>query len=151
MNNFIEEFNKFFDGSAHIEIDGQGRLDITIGTQTMLVSLNIEKALLDSAEVLGVQSKEPPLTIDDKVRNHCRDLLRTCSTNWRKIGKTEIRVWCHPRYVGHKGDPYYAVFDSFADARRFIERSPEAEPFPEVVSKGKESDLLSAVGESDKE
>jgi len=43
----IDEFNRFFDSSAHIEIDEQGRLIITIGSQAMLISFNIEEAACD--------------------------------------------------------------------------------------------------------
>lgn len=44
--NLIEEFNKFFAGSAEAKIS-KGRLEITIGSQTLIIAL---------PEIIGGQS-----------------------------------------------------------------------------------------------
>jgi len=47
MDKIVEEFNEFFKGSAEIIINGD-RLEVTIGSQTLIISL---------PEVIGGQSK----------------------------------------------------------------------------------------------
>ena len=47
MENMLKQFNSFFKGSAEIKINGN-RLEITIGSQTLIISL---------PEVIGGQSK----------------------------------------------------------------------------------------------
>ena len=66
-----------------------------------------------------------------------------------KLEKPEIRVWCHPRKVGIRGDDYYEIFSykivspdsiakSLATARRFISRHEEAETEPLIAFDGYE-------------
>ncbi len=50
MEELVKEFNQFFEGSARIEVKDD-RLEITIGSQTLIISL---------PEVIGVQSKGLP-------------------------------------------------------------------------------------------
>ncbi len=68
---------------------------------------------------------------------------------YRQLEKPEIRVWCHPRKVGKRGDDYYKIFSyeivspdsiakSLATARRFISRHDEAETVPLIAFDGYE-------------
>lgn len=76
-----------------------------------------------------------------------RDLLQMCVD--RKLEKPEIRVWCHPRKIGKRGDDYYQLFRcrsmspdsiarSLAAAKTFIIRHEEAEGEPVVAYDGYE-------------
>ena len=67
----------------------------------------------------------------------------------RKLDKPEIRVWCHPRRIGGRGDDYYKLFDvktasvasiakSLAAARSFISHHEESEAEPLVAYDGHE-------------
>jgi len=53
----------------------------------------------------------------------------------------EIRVWCHPHYVGEHGDDYYEVFDTFQKALDFIAHNKKAEDAPLIAFKGYEINL----------
>jgi hypothetical protein len=46
LEQLVNEFNRFFEGSAEVRI-AKGRLEITIGSQTLIMSL---------PEIIGVQS-----------------------------------------------------------------------------------------------
>jgi hypothetical protein len=54
----------------------------------------------------------------------------------------EIRVWCHPRYIGRDGADYYYVFGSFEDALDFIAEHPESEKAPLIAFRGYEFNLF---------
>lgn len=58
-----------------------------------------------------------------------------------KLEVPEIRVWCHPHYIGIDGDDYYEVFPSFVDALSFISTHKEAEDIPLVAFRGRELNL----------
>ena len=47
MNNLLDQFNSFFKGSAKAVVNGK-RLEITIGSQTLIISL---------PDIVGAQSK----------------------------------------------------------------------------------------------
>ncbi len=65
---FLEEFNSFFKGTAEAQINGNSnRLEITIGSRTLLVSLpevvgNNKSKTLSLGDFLSTQGN-PPLTI----------------------------------------------------------------------------------------
>jgi len=61
----------------------------------------------------------------------------------------EIRVWCHPHYIGKKGDDYYRVFDTFKDAIDFIAQHDEAEEIPMIAFNGKEINIFVEVCKND--
>ena len=54
----------------------------------------------------------------------------------------EIRVWCHPHFIGKSGDDYYNIFDNFLDALTFITENEEAEKQPLIAFRGKEINIF---------
>lgn len=58
-----------------------------------------------------------------------------------KLVIPEIRVWCHPHYIGEKGGDYYRLCSTFADAHKFIAEHREAEPFPVIAFDGYEFNI----------
>lgn len=54
----------------------------------------------------------------------------------------EIRVWCHPHKTGKYGADDYRVFDSFAEALKFIGSTPEAESAPLIAYNGYEINIF---------
>jgi len=63
----------------------------------------------------------------------------------------EIRVWCHPHYVKKRGDDYYKVFDTFAEAVEFTNSHEEAEEVPLIAFRGYELNLWTIVPEQEGE
>ena len=61
--------------------------------------------------------------------------------NSEKLTTPEIRVWCHPHFIGKEGEDYYKVFFSFARAENFIKKHKEAERIPLVAFRGYEVNL----------
>jgi hypothetical protein len=53
----------------------------------------------------------------------------------------EIRVWCHPHYVGKTGGSY-ETFNTFQEALAFIKAHPEAEKTPLLAFQGWELNLF---------
>lgn len=56
----------------------------------------------------------------------------------KKLKHPEIRVWCHPHYIGKSGDDYCYVFKGLKLARQFIKKHKEAEKEPLIAYKGEE-------------
>lgn len=56
----------------------------------------------------------------------------------------EIRVWCHPHFVGKNGEDYFRVFKTFGTALRFAKSHKEAENFPLIAFMGKELNIFEA-------
>ena len=63
----------------------------------------------------------------------------------KKLKTPEIRVWCHPHYIGKDGDDYYNVFEGFKEAMDFIKEHKEAEKIPLVAFNGLEINLWSIL------
>lgn len=68
-----------------------------------------------------------------------RDILQ----EEKKLKIPEIRVWCHPHYIGKSGSDYYNVFKTFKKAMNFIKKHKEAERFPLIAFNGLEISLWS--------
>lgn len=56
----------------------------------------------------------------------------------KKLRKSQIRVWCHPHYIGENGDDYWYIFKTLRGARMFIKISQEAEREPVIAVDGYE-------------
>ena len=54
----------------------------------------------------------------------------------------EIRVWCHPHYIGQEGDEYWEIFNTFKEALDFIKAHKEAEVAPVIAFRGEEINIF---------
>jgi len=67
-----------------------------------------------------------------------KDLIQTGNP----LEVPEIRVWCHPHYVGKNGSDYYETFWSFKDALEFCATHDEAEEIPLIAFRGYEINIF---------
>jgi hypothetical protein len=59
----------------------------------------------------------------------------------KKLQTPEIRVWCHPHFIGKTGDDYFKIFPSFEMAEKFIAKHDEAEDVPLIAFRGYEINI----------
>lgn len=69
---------------------------------------------------------------------YCKDIIQEIEG---KITTPEIRVWCHPHYIGNTGDDYYDTFSTFEEAEEFIKTHKDAEKTPLIAFGGYEINL----------
>jgi hypothetical protein len=64
----------------------------------------------------------------------------------QKYGKVlkepEIRVWCHPHYIGRRGSDYYRVFENITKAFNYARNTKSAEKNIFLAVNGYEYSLI---------
>jgi len=59
----------------------------------------------------------------------------------------EIRVWCHPHFIGEGGEDFYEVFGNFGEAVEFIKTDKRAEKIPLIAFRGYELNIFEMKSE----
>ena len=67
------------------------------------------------------------------------DIIQECNGN---LEAPEIRVWCHPHYIGKDEPDYYEVFATFPEALGFIDGHKDAEDVPLIAFRGYEFNIF---------